>query len=441
MRKFKYLLFAFAIAFSGMLGVNAATGMPEKLVVGAETVFFANGHEITITAPTTAGMGATVTWDGGSMELPSDAWVFGGTHNNSTDMVNSKITMNGGQLYAIVGGGLHASKVNTAAITINNGTLKSVYGGGVASIFFDAPTTEEKSHDYNGDAKVSTTSVEKATITINNGTLTKYIYGGGMGYNYTGETTIIVNGGDQSSAILTAGGANGYTGNATVVFNDGKLGIYQSVNRGTVDDTQTEVNGGTIDQVYLGGQSTDSSVTGTVGNVDMTITGGNVTNVEVGTNGVDDNKQSITAKENVTLTYNKDTVTNIDETQFREEAIEKTVKITFVYNGEEVTEEIPYGTKFSAEDLNGIKLEINKEIEKEGLRFDDFYADEALTKKFDMTGEFTEDTTVYIKTVEFREDDGTKNPETADIGIFSAMLAIILGAVGFGFTLKKRKFN
>lgn len=440
MRKFKYLLFAFAIAFSGMLGVNAATATPELTVIGSKNILLANGTAITVEAPKTAGMGATVKWNGGEIEVPADVTIFGGYHNDATNKVATNITVNGGTVKNVFGGGLHISYVTTANITVNGGKITgSIMGGGYEE-FVNCGGA-----DFNAvtEANVmnSTTKVESATIKINGGNLDgAMVFGGGGAHSYTGKALIEINGHEGEISYLVAGGSNGYTGNAEIVMNDGQVDVVQSVNRGTMDTADVEIKGGNVDTAYVGGE-TDPSVTGTFKEANMTITGGNVTNVEVGTNGVDDNKQSITAKENVTLTYNKDTVTNIDETQFREEAIEKTVKITFVYNGEEVTEEIPYGTKFSAEDLNGIKLEINKEIEKEGLRFDDFYADEALTKKFDMTGEFTEDTTVYIKTVEFREDDGTKNPETADIGIFSAMLAIILGAVGFGFTLKKRKFN
>ena len=415
----------------------AASVAPETLVVGEETVFIANGNKLTITAATTEGMGATVTWDGGSVELPADAWVFGGMHNDTSTTVSSDITMEGGQLYAIVGGGLHASTVDNATIIVNGGTLKSVYGGGVASSFFDAPTDEERAHDYTGDASTSTTKVENASITINDGTITKYIYGGGMGYNYTKETTITINGGDQSTALLTAGGANGYTGASNVIINDGNLGMYQSVNRGTVNSANAYVNGGTVGTIYVGGEP-DKNVTGTITTESIVvINDGTVTTVNVGTNG----GETTPATDVAILQYNTGTITNpVDETTFKPEKITELVTLTFTAEGEEESVQVPLGTVFTATDVETLKADLVAELVGTGYTFDDFYTDETFTKKFDLTQPLNADAKVYMKLVEVVEDN-TKNPETSDIGLIGIIATIILAGAGLGYTIKKRKFN
>lgn len=419
--------------------VFAADAEPTKLVVGEETVLIANGVELTVTAPTTEGMGALVTWAGGSMELPADAWIFGGTHNDNSTTVNTKITMEGGQLYAIVGGGLHKSSVGTATIVINGGTLKSVYGGGVASGFFDAPTAEEKTHNYDGDAKESTTRVESATITINDGTLTKYIYGGGMGYNYIGETSITVNGGNQETAILTAGGANGYTGTTQVTINDGNIGTVQSVNRGSVDSASVIVEGGTVGTIYAGGETTDSTVNGTISDASITVNGGKVESIETGTNG----GANTSASDVTVVQYNKDAVENIDETTFSEDAVVKTVTLIFAVEGEEESIEVPVGFAFTAEDLTNLEKDLAETLSGSGYAFDNFYADKECTQVYDMTEPFTENTTVYMKLVQLREEetDTTTNPNTSDISLYGTIVAILIATAGLGYTIKKRRFN
>lgn len=439
--KKKILFFVMTLVATALIIPNAyaATGEPETLVIGEETVLIANGAELTITAPTTEGMGATITWEGGSIELPADAWVFGGMHNDTAATVNSSITMEGGQLYAIVGGWLHASNVNNATIVVNGGTLKSVYGGGVASSFFDAPTAEESAHNYNGDAKESTTKVEKASITINGGTLTKYIYGGGMGYNYTNTATITINGGDQSSAILTAGGANGYTGNATVTINDGNIGEIQSVNRGTMNTSQIIIEGGKVATLYAGGADNDKNVTGTVETIAIEINSGAIEEVKVGTNG----GQATPATDVVTLAYRKGTVTTIDQTTFAADEIMEYVTLTFAAEGESESINIPVGTTFTADQVEELKTDLVASLEDTGYSFDDFYTDEECTIKHDLTQPINENTTVYMKLVQLREDetDNTKNPDTSDIGLVGIITTILLATAGLGYTIKKRKFN
>lgn len=439
MKKFKLLLVALFVAFVGVINVNAATKEPETLVVGNETVLIANGNSLTITAPTTDGMGATVTWEGGSIELPADAWVFGGMHNDTTETVNSSITMEGGQLYAIVGGGLHASNVGTATIVVNGGTLKSVYGGGVASTFFDKPTAEETAHNYTGDATASTTKVETASITINGGTLTKFIYGGGMGYSYTKTTSITINGGDQSSTILTAGGANGYTGDSTVTINGGTVGEVQSVNRGTMDSAVITVDGGTVATLYAGGADNDTSVTGTITSTEVVVQSGTVSELKVGTNG----GQATPATDVASVAYLQGTVTTIDETTFAADAVVEYVELTFVADGEEETGYIPVGTTYTAEEVEELKALLIEELEGTGYTFEDFYADEELTTKFDMTQPFNADTKVYLKLVQLREDESEDvvNPDTSDIGLVGIIATILLAGAGLGYTIKKRKFN
>lgn len=440
MKKIKYLLLALAVVFAGMTNVNAATATPELTTLGTKNILLANGTPITIEEPTTAGMGATVKWEGGEIEVPADVTIIGGYHNDAVNKVSTSITMNGGTVKNIFGGGLHISYVTDANIVMNGGKVTSSIMGGGYEEFVNCGQS-----DFNAvtEAQVmsSTTKVENTVITINGGNLDgAMIFGGGGAHAYTETAIIKLNEYEGKISYLVAGGSNGYTGSSEIIMNNGEVGVVQSVNRGTMDTANIEINGGKVDTAYVGGE-TDPTVTGTFNEANMVITGGEVANVEVGQNGIDANNSSISAKDNITLTYNKNTVTNIDETQFSEQSVMKTIKLTIIAEGEEFSDEIPLGTKFTNDDVIEIKKEINRNIEAEGLKFDDFYKDANYTEVYDMTTEFTEDTTVYAKFMELQEDDGTQNPETADISLYGMIITILFGVVGLSYTIKKRKFD
>lgn len=440
MKKIKYLLLALAVVFAGMTNVNAAIATPELTTMGTKNILLANGSPITIEEPTTTGMGATVKWEGGQIEVPADVTIIGGYHNDAVNKVTTSITMNGGTVKNIFGGGLHISYVTDANIVMNGGKVTSSIMGGGYEEFVNCGAP-----DFNAvtEAQVmsSTTKVENTVITINGGNLDgAMVFGGGGAHAYTESATIKLNSYEGKISYLVAGGSNGYTGTSEIIMNDGKVGVVQSVNRGTMDTANIEISGGTVDTAYVGGE-TDPSVTGTFNEANMVISGGKVTNVEVGQNGIDGNSSSISAKDNITLTYNKNTVTNIDENQFAEQSIMKTIKLTIIGEGENVSIEIPAGTKLTADDVIEMKKEINEKLGAEGLKLDDFYKDTSYTEIYDMTTEFTEDTTVYVKFIALQEDDGTANPETADINLITILGTILFGIVGLGYTIKKRKFN
>lgn len=442
--KKKILFFAMSLILSAFIIPNASAAAKtlEYQTIGGKNILFANGTAIKVEAPTTAGMGATIVYEGGSIEVPADTTIFGGYHNNN-EIVDSSIIMNDGTIKNIFGGGLHISHVNHAYIEINGGKITSSIMGGGYEEFVDCGGT-----DFNAvteaDVMSSTTKVETTDIIVNGGNLDgAMIFGGGGAHAYTETASITLNAYEGKLSYLIAGGSNGYTGNASIKVNNGEVGVVQSVNRGTMDTATITIAGGKIDNAYVGGE-TDPTVTGTFNEASMEITGGTVTNVEVGSNGVTENKESISAKDNITLTYNKDTVTNIDETEFAEDTVIKTVKLTFSAMNESETIEVPVGTQLTEEDVEELKNELQASLTDSGYTFEDFYADEDLTKKLDLTQPINDDLIVYMNLVQLREEDpkdDTTNPETSDIGLAGLVITILLAGTGLGYTIKKRKFN
>ena len=274
---------------------------PTTETIENKQLVFANGVPITITQKD--GNTNTVTWDGGTMDISTTATVFGGTHDSDTTLQNTSVTMNSGTVNAIFGGGLHKSHVVNSNVTINGGSIPSqVAGGGASSFVHDSHSW------YSGEATNSPCIVENANVTINGGDKYYLVYGGGEGISKTGTTTLTINDGNFSKAYVTAGGSNGYTGTATLNINGGtSFNVVQSVNRGSMDSAVLNVTGGEIINLYLGGETGDSGVTGTISNVKADITGGKITNIQKGkSNNIEFSKDSNA----LSLTYHRSFIQN-----------------------------------------------------------------------------------------------------------------------------------
>lgn len=284
-RKILLITLLFTILCLGFVGaVNAAEPSYSQdtgyVLNGTQKCFFANGNEITIEERTDGTEGATIFWEEGTknVKVPGDVNVFGGGHDDSETYENTKITMNGGKIKNVFGGGLHESNVGTSQVTINGGTVTGSIVGGGANVLAGSDACADSTRP----AENSLTRVANANVTINNGTA-NLVYGGGEGMSYTGTADTKINGGTFN--YVTAGGSNGYTGTANLKVTSGTIGLMQSVNRGAIEAADMRITGGTIDKLYVGGEN-DVNVTGTISKVSLDITGGTVVNnLYVGTSG------------------------------------------------------------------------------------------------------------------------------------------------------------
>ena len=236
--------------------------------------------------------------------------IFGGSYNGNVKNVN--MTINDGTFRMVCGGGTLNADCETVNITVNGGTIESIEGGGHAYLS-DAFNVGSASSGAESPNHVGT-----VTMDINGGTFTgseyALVYGGGQGYSAVDTVNMTIDNADMSTnTYVTAGGSNGYTGDATVTIGEGTtIAILQSGNRGTMKTAKTIVNGGTINNMYLGGDTTDDSVkvafTGTENPIlQATINGGTITNLQIGTNGGEeiaagDAKVAVTYAEAATIT-------------------------------------------------------------------------------------------------------------------------------------------
>ncbi len=279
-RKFLFILllaFTFFVFFTLTDNVKAAqpsygddgTGY---ITLGSQKCFFANGTHISIEERDDGAQGAKIVWLDGNetktVNVPSDINVFGGAHHDATNYPSTKITMNGGTVKNVFGGGLHQSSVTNAEVIINGGKVTGSTTGGGANILANSDSGSHTGSNFE-------TIVTNASTTINNGS-SYNVFGGGEGYSTTNNVTLNINGGTMS--YVTAGGSNGTTGNANVKITSGQIALLQSVNRGQVSAADVRVLGGTIDKLYVGGETEDANVTGAIDAVTLDITGGSVVN-------------------------------------------------------------------------------------------------------------------------------------------------------------------
>ena len=399
----------------------------------SKNLFFANGTPITIEKRTDGQEGALIKWDGGEQLVPVNTSVFAGSHNSDEAIETASITMNGGTVKNIIGGGLHKSIVKKATVVMNNGTVTgSVIAGGAHHLhqtgdgdFIDSSVAESK------DRTTAITIVDETTVTINGGTVKYGVWGGGESYSYTGKTTLTINAGKFK--YVTAGGSNGYTGDASLNIYGGEIEIAQGVNRGEMDSVSFIVNGGKINKLYAGGEP-DEGVTGIINDsIDLKIVDGEIATISAGTSG----GPNSLATDLVVAEINSKFEDKIGQ-DFNQDATTVTVNLMLIAGNEGQTIQIPRGTVFTTEELKAMIEEINNELAADNLELVGFYLDEELTQEFDFSTPIERDMELYMKLKDVTPEQRVENPETSDVNIFLILSLVAVGAFGTTLVLKNR---
>lgn len=106
--------------------------------------------------------------------------------------------------------------------------------------------------------------------------------GGNNEYYYVDNTVAVLN--NSKIPYLTCGGSNGATKDSFLTMNNCDILSFQSSNRGQVAIAKAVFNDCKVDGLYVGGDSTDSTVTGTTDMIKIDVNKGTY-NLVVGTNG------------------------------------------------------------------------------------------------------------------------------------------------------------
>lgn len=392
---------------------------------------FANGTPITVEERTDGEAGALIKWEGGELAVPANTSVFGGSHDNATKVESTSITVNGGTLYHIFGGGLHKSYVGTARVTVTGGTINgNIHGGGASSY---AGTTCHQPW-YAGDKENATTVVDEAIVTIKGGNLSSAtdVFGAGEGISYTKKATLTITKEFTGNIrYATAGGSNGYTDDAKVFANGGKIKVLQAVNRGFIETSEMTVDGAEVEKAYASSEGDDQKL-GVMQEAKLIVKSGKVGYAAPGQKG---NPGEI-ANDVSTIEYKEGTVTTVEK--FDADATTVTVNLMLIAGDEEQTIQIPKGTVFTEEELKAMIEEINNELAADNLELVGFYLDEELTQEFDFSTPIEQDMELYMKLKAITPEQKVENPETSDVNIFLILSLVAVGAFGTTLVLKNR---
>ena len=419
LKKLSIILIAITFILILAGSVNAAT--PTVETINGKEMFFANGTPITIEAN---GTGALIKWEGDQKEVSSAAYIFGGMHDNNTE-VNSSITMNGGNVKAVMGGGLHECNTKKSTVIINGGTINSVTGGGVGAGAAMAQTCPCGGYSATpADLKDSVTKTGTTNVTINGGNITLLYGAGSSGYTRTEIANLKITGGTVE--YVTAGSSNGSTGTANLEITGGILSVVQSVNRGKLESANVEITGGTITDLYVCGEN-DSSITGEItGTVTMQVSGkANVSQMQTGRNAgslVDTSTSTVAKAENIKIASG--TVKNKD--------------LLMLNGGATILNEVIIdGDCYLVEEGKTLKdlAEYNDIITKEGYKFvgfewaqgewneeDELFSDLELTTVFEKI----ETSGVGEATPEPMSEEKDDTPKTGSIDLITSISAVLV---------------
>lgn len=422
-KKILFLMAAFALFVPSVMAAEPNYDESVK-------AFFANGTPVTVEARTDGHDGALIKWDGGEKAVPADTSVFGGSHESDEKLESTNVTVNGGSLHNVFGGGLHKSSVGNSLVIINGGKFTGfIQGGGASSYTATCGHTQ-----YAGDKDGATTVVDNAIVVINGGEIAKDVFGGGEGISYTKKASVTVNKSFTGNIrYVTLGGSNGYTDDATALLKGGKIKVLQSVNRGFMETAEITVNGAEIENAYASAEGDDQKL-GVNKKAVINIISGKVKNVAPGQKGTP-NENAADISE---ISYVEGTVVN-EPTNFNEDKVTVNINLTLKSDEFADTIQIPKGTTFTDDELQKIIDEINNELKEDKMKFEGFFKDKELKNKFDFSEEINADTTIYLKLVEIKAETSNKeaNPQTSDMNL--ALILASLGLASAGAVLVSRK--
>ena len=206
-------------------------------------------------------------------EEAAKVYVVGGHGTNKVNVKRpipqTNILVKDVKIKGVVGGSYFEGMVGHANIELNNAELASVIGAGWCGASLNGQVARmnivDDIHIVAKDSKISST-----------------LYGGPQGNGVADDVKIELN--NCQVGWLTAGGANGMTRNAEVVMNGGTVTVAQSTNRGIVYKARFVLNDGTVNRLYFGGETEDTTVNGIIEEAFVELNSGKVKEFNFGTN-------------------------------------------------------------------------------------------------------------------------------------------------------------
>ena len=206
-------------------------------------------------------------------EEAAKIYVVGGHGTNKVNIKRpipqTNILVKDVKIKGVVGGSYFEGMVGHANIELINAELASIIGAGWCGASLNGQVARmnivDDIHIVAKDSKISST-----------------LYGGPQGNGVADDVKIELE--NCQVGWLTAGGSNGMTRNAEVVMNGGTVTVAQSTNRGIVYKARFVLNDGTVNSLYFGGETEDTTVNGIIEEAFVELNGGKVKEFNFGTN-------------------------------------------------------------------------------------------------------------------------------------------------------------
>ena len=187
------------------------------------------------------------------------------------DVTESNVTVSGGSMYAVFGGGAGESKVTESNVNITGGTIARVFGGG------------------NSGSEVQNTNVNVGGTAV----VSQRVFGGGWSSD-SGTTNVTVTGGEIVSDVVGGGFEDSDTESANIEVTGGTIGrgvvagglAYTQENTSTTGTASIVVSGGVIgtnpeEERGIRDYADSGNGTNSLGNMNILITGGVVDSIKV----------------------------------------------------------------------------------------------------------------------------------------------------------------
>lgn len=224
--------------------------------------------------------------------------LYGGS-NTSGDVSTTNVVVTSGTVTNIYGGNNAGGTDGETSVDIKAGTVKgNVYGGGKGNATIVNGDVDVTIGDNNGGPNISgsvyggsafgtvnSANAGEVNVIVNAGVIIGNVFGGGQGSStYTpyvnGDITVTISGGDISSVFGGNDQAGSHTKNNEVHLNGGTIeNVYGGGNRSSVTNTNVYMNGAKVTNIYGG-----SNTLGDVSTTNVDITSGTVQNVYGGNN-------------------------------------------------------------------------------------------------------------------------------------------------------------
>ena len=221
----------------------------------------------------------------------------------------------------------------------------------------------------------------------------------------------------------------------------GNVKVLQAVNKGFINNSDMLVDGANVENAYVSSEGANQKL-GVTESASLTIKSGKVKNVAPGQSGNPGEKATTISS----LLYKEGTVENMSN-DFDGDMVSEAVILTFNANGETETVAVPKGGSFTADEVTELTSELENALVGSGYKFVGFFKDDKFTTAFDLTKPMNEDTTVFMKleevknNTEVKNNDGKKaedNPKTSDINLALILGMIALGGAGAFVSYKKK---